>query len=109
MNKQINTFETDEKLLERLHSLLFKAVTVPETPTKEDRAATSKLCQTIKQYTELFANNSSIDCYSMLDEMTYLFARHQYLSTNVISKDDAQELIDAFKDMTYYYKNKSNN
>lgn len=109
MNKQINALETDEKLLERLHSLLFKTPTVLENPTEEDRAATTKLCQTIKRYTELFANNSSIDCYSMLDEMTYLFGVHRYYSTNVISKDDAQELIDSFKDMIDYYRNKSNN
>ena len=90
-----------EKLYERLDDIISnKGIHTLDNPTNEDRMTTQKLCRLIEQYMDLVGTNYRIDCYTMLEALiTTLSWIHGWLKFDVISKDDAQEMIDVFKDI----------
>ena len=94
-----------DKLHERLRSVLPKSTNILNNPTNEDRMATEKLCRIIERYIELLTTNYQINCYFKVDELITMRCVYDPLKISVISKDDAQEMIDAFKDMIDYYIN----
>lgn len=94
----------NRKLYERLYSVMLKDTTKPENPTEEDRTATVKLCRIIRQFSDLFANDYSFNFYTKFDGIMFMNSKRDYLYNNVISKGDAEVMIDAFKDMIDYYK-----
>lgn len=94
-----------EKLHDALCNVLSNHKPRPENPTAEDRATMQKLYQTIERYRNLILTDYSMTWYSRDDElMDFNNAVVKLALIGMMTKDDTQKSIDAFKDLIDYHK-----